>query len=102
MTTPSNELVLQLIDSASINYESLWPSEWYRCNLGDLTKLIDIAMAEGEKQSENKCDALCDSSFLRGVQTGWNLGIMEDRDGLLRVEKSRDGYLKAIRNRGTK
>lgn len=47
---------------------------------------------------EDVRDALQESAYLAGLKRGWNLGIDEDRAGFERVQASREGYLKPLRD----
>ncbi len=46
--------------------------------------------------ADARSDALCDSSYVAGAKTGFNLGVGHDYDALSRLVEGRHGYLQVL------
>jgi len=65
----------------------------------EVSRLIELARDEALEEAKiirDQCEALCDSSYIAGVRAGWNLGIAHDKEGMQKIYKSREGYVKVL------
>jgi hypothetical protein len=82
-------------------YRNCEPSETKEVMQSIVDYLHAALAAASTKPAEGREDALCDSAYCAGLQQGFSFGQMDDNEGLARALKSREGYVKVLRENRT-